>query len=556
MERAVAFSQYPQFSCGTTGSSLNELWRASERLGLARRVHLEHHRPLAGPRRIHRCNDGHCPRGAARVSGRRPRQGRPALQRALAAAEHREPGRSVSAGDRGERAPGDRAPRLPDPVHTRVPVRGGPGELARPQHEERDRAGSASAGTSTCWSCRSRSPAITSRPSPSSTARTATWPGRSASPTTSASRAQRAARLSRRAGRRRADTWRRESRTDPSMRSDVPGAPTRPAVRSATRYATGLENKRGPAGSRTPRHFPSGRQSLSLTREVEHSPHQPVRHLPHDLAVLIRELGELLERPRRLLPGDFGADPVELGQPRRLALALEGLLPGVLSRRRARDAPRRGLRRRVGRGAAEPLRSSRSKSRMPARPRAAGSTFRGTASIQEWVAVPARRCRASALRDGEHRTRRRRRDDEQVRLAKRLRLRPRLPTRPPVATSASARASVRLHQPTRRFGLERPQHAFRRFSRAEHDDPASSQLATAATRHEIDGGGADGGGVAAEGVSRRTRRPAESAAAKTRSISHVVVPTARARSKARRTCPRISVSPSTWESRPAVTSKR
>ncbi len=32
--RAIAFTQYPQFSCATTGSSLNELWRAAERLGL------------------------------------------------------------------------------------------------------------------------------------------------------------------------------------------------------------------------------------------------------------------------------------------------------------------------------------------------------------------------------------------------------------------------------------------------------------------------------------------------------------------------------------------
>ncbi len=34
VERAVAFSQYPQFSCSTTGSSLNELWRALDRTGL------------------------------------------------------------------------------------------------------------------------------------------------------------------------------------------------------------------------------------------------------------------------------------------------------------------------------------------------------------------------------------------------------------------------------------------------------------------------------------------------------------------------------------------
>ena len=32
--RAVAFTQYPQFSCSTTGSSLNELWRAARRAGL------------------------------------------------------------------------------------------------------------------------------------------------------------------------------------------------------------------------------------------------------------------------------------------------------------------------------------------------------------------------------------------------------------------------------------------------------------------------------------------------------------------------------------------
>lgn len=36
VKRAVAFTQYPQFSCATTGSSLNELWRALGRLGLAR----------------------------------------------------------------------------------------------------------------------------------------------------------------------------------------------------------------------------------------------------------------------------------------------------------------------------------------------------------------------------------------------------------------------------------------------------------------------------------------------------------------------------------------
>jgi ferrochelatase len=34
VRRAVAFTQYPHFSCATTGSSMNELWRAARRLGL------------------------------------------------------------------------------------------------------------------------------------------------------------------------------------------------------------------------------------------------------------------------------------------------------------------------------------------------------------------------------------------------------------------------------------------------------------------------------------------------------------------------------------------
>jgi protoporphyrin/coproporphyrin ferrochelatase len=36
VQRAVAFTQYPHFSCATTGSSLNELWRAAARTGLTR----------------------------------------------------------------------------------------------------------------------------------------------------------------------------------------------------------------------------------------------------------------------------------------------------------------------------------------------------------------------------------------------------------------------------------------------------------------------------------------------------------------------------------------
>jgi len=39
VDRAIAFTQYPQFSCSTTGSSLNELWRAADRTGLRDAFH-------------------------------------------------------------------------------------------------------------------------------------------------------------------------------------------------------------------------------------------------------------------------------------------------------------------------------------------------------------------------------------------------------------------------------------------------------------------------------------------------------------------------------------
>eukprot|EP00007_Cunea_sp_BSH-02190019_P008963 CAMPEP_0174238566 /NCGR_PEP_ID=MMETSP0417-20130205/11726_1 /TAXON_ID=242541 /ORGANISM="Mayorella sp, Strain BSH-02190019" /LENGTH=345 /DNA_ID=CAMNT_0015317417 /DNA_START=281 /DNA_END=1315 /DNA_ORIENTATION=+ len=38
VERAVAFTQYPQYSCTTTGSSLNELWSQSKLLGLENQI--------------------------------------------------------------------------------------------------------------------------------------------------------------------------------------------------------------------------------------------------------------------------------------------------------------------------------------------------------------------------------------------------------------------------------------------------------------------------------------------------------------------------------------
>ena len=73
VERAVAFTQYPQFSCATTGSSLNELWRALDRVGLrdAFRWSIIDRWPVHDGF-IER-DDGDGPRRAARVPRRRPR---------------------------------------------------------------------------------------------------------------------------------------------------------------------------------------------------------------------------------------------------------------------------------------------------------------------------------------------------------------------------------------------------------------------------------------------------------------------------------------------------
>jgi protoporphyrin/coproporphyrin ferrochelatase len=38
VQRAVAFTQYPQYSCTTTGSSLNELWAQTKSLGLEDKI--------------------------------------------------------------------------------------------------------------------------------------------------------------------------------------------------------------------------------------------------------------------------------------------------------------------------------------------------------------------------------------------------------------------------------------------------------------------------------------------------------------------------------------
>ena len=75
VERAVAFTQYPQFSCSTTGSSLNELWRAAGRTGLRGRLRVEHDRPLAGARRVHRGDDRDRARGTGAVRAGRARPG-------------------------------------------------------------------------------------------------------------------------------------------------------------------------------------------------------------------------------------------------------------------------------------------------------------------------------------------------------------------------------------------------------------------------------------------------------------------------------------------------
>ena len=186
VERAVAFTQYPQFSCSTTGSSLNELWRAAERTGLAGRVRVEHHRPLAGARGVHRVHDRDGAGGAGAVRSRRPRPGADPVQRPLAAARRHRPRRRLSAGDRRQRAGGGRAAgaaptRTCWPSSPRSARSAGSGPTP-----SRSSGDSARAARSTCWWFRSRSPATTSRRCRSSTASTAKWRTGPASPTTSA----------------------------------------------------------------------------------------------------------------------------------------------------------------------------------------------------------------------------------------------------------------------------------------------------------------------------------------------------------------------------------
>ena len=57
IKRAVAFTQYPQFSCSTTGSSLNELWRAAKKCRCTKRLRVERDRPLADAPTVYR-SDG------------------------------------------------------------------------------------------------------------------------------------------------------------------------------------------------------------------------------------------------------------------------------------------------------------------------------------------------------------------------------------------------------------------------------------------------------------------------------------------------------------------
>ena len=49
---------------------------------------------------------------------------------------------------------------------------------------------------------------------------------------------------------------------------------------------------------------------------VQHAPHQPIGHLPHDLALTIGKAIELGQRPGRFLLRQLHAQSVELRQPR------------------------------------------------------------------------------------------------------------------------------------------------------------------------------------------------------------------------------------------------
>ena len=88
--------------------------------GAAGCVRVEHHRPLAGARRVHRVDDRDGPGGAGAVRSRRSRPGADPVQRPLPAARRDRPGRRLSAGDRRQRAGGGGAAR-PRPTRTSWP---------------------------------------------------------------------------------------------------------------------------------------------------------------------------------------------------------------------------------------------------------------------------------------------------------------------------------------------------------------------------------------------------------------------------------------------------
>ena len=131
VERAVAFTQYPQFSCSTTGSSLNELWRAADRTGLRDAFEWS----IIDRWPVHE--------GFIAAMAETVREGleqfEPAVrdQVLILFSAHSLPLDVIDRGDaypqesRGQRAGGGRAAGAPQPVPAGVPVRRRAGPLAR-----------------------------------------------------------------------------------------------------------------------------------------------------------------------------------------------------------------------------------------------------------------------------------------------------------------------------------------------------------------------------------------------------------------------------------------
>ena len=290
----MAFTQYPQFSCSTTGSSLNELWRAAERTGL---------RDAFAWSIIDRwpVHDGFIASMTETV-----REGLEQFDPAdrdrvlILFSAHSLP---LDVIDRGDAYPQEigasvqavverlgRAQPVPPGLQSEV----GPVRWLGPQHRAGASSDSARGARSTCWSFRSRSPATTSRRCRSSTASTARWRAGPASPTTSAHPRSTSGRSSWTRWRIScASTWRRAG-VQPLYRTRCPGCVNPQCRQILNPVGGGCGREHGGDGREAGADAASGwaRTGARAPRlaalvppqrpahRIQHPPHQPVRHLP------------------------------------------------------------------------------------------------------------------------------------------------------------------------------------------------------------------------------------------------------------------------------------